>query len=57
MKQLKINQNNKKADVIGMLLGTLAASLLGNMFTSKAKIPGWVVIRVGAGTIRAGQDF
>ena len=40
MKQLKIKQNNKKADVIGMLLGTLAASLLGNMFTSKAKIPG-----------------
>ena len=52
-----MKQNNKKADVIVMLLGTLATSLLGNMFTSKGKIPGWVVTRVGAGTIRAGQDF
>ena len=39
-----------------MLLGT-AASLFGNKFTSKAKIPGWVVIRVVAGAIRAGQDL
>ena len=34
-----------------MLLGALAASLLGSALT------GWGVIRVGEGTIRAGQDF
>ena len=34
-----------------MLLGTLGASLLGNLLTSKGKI------RAGKGTIRAGQDF
>ena len=34
-----------------MLLGTLGASLLGNLLTGKAKI------RAGEGAIRAGQDF
>ena len=41
-----------------MLLGTLGASLLGNLFTGKgvkAKIPGRRVIRPGEGTIRAGE--
>ena len=36
---------------LSMLLGTLAASIIGNMLTDK-----WV-IRAGKGTIRAGQDF
>ena len=39
-KQLKIKQNTAKRHVTGMLLGTLAALLLGNMFVSKVKIPG-----------------
>ena len=43
VKQLKMKQNKKKTDVTGMLLGTLAAILLENMFASKAKIPGWVI--------------
>ena len=34
-----------------MLLGTLDASLLGNLLTGKQ------TIRAGEGTIRAGQDF
>ena len=34
-----------------MLLGTLGASLLGNLSTCKA------TIRAGEGMIRAGQDF
>ena len=45
-----------------MLLSTLAATLLGNMFADKPKIPRWgalrasKVIRAGEGTIRASQD-
>ena len=34
-----------------MLLGTLGASLLGNLLTSKC------TIRAGAGTVRAGGNF
>ena len=34
-----------------MLLGTLLASLLGNLLTSKDGI------RTGEGTVRGGQDF
>ena len=34
-----------------MLLGTLGASLLGNLLTGKG------TIRAGEGMIRAGQDF
>ena len=37
--------------MLGMLLGTLGAGLLGNM------LPGKGVMRAGEGTIRAGQDF
>ena len=54
-----------------MLLGTLGASLLGNLLTDKgvkrpksSNIPGRGVmragegtIRAGEGTVRAGQDF
>ena len=36
---------------LGMLLGTLSASLLGNMLAGKG------VMRAGEGTIRTGQDF
>ena len=34
-----------------MLLGTLGASLLGNLLTGEG------TIRVGQGTVRTGQDF
>ena len=41
-----------------MLLGTLGATLLGNLSTGKrvkAKIPGKEVMKAGEGTIRAGK--
>ena len=34
-KQFKMEQNYRKGGLLGMLLGTLVASLLGNMFTGK----------------------
>ena len=38
--------------------GTLAASLLGNLFTGKEVIQvGQETIRAGEGAIRAGEDF
>ena len=40
----------QKGRLLGMLIGTLAASFLENMITDKAKIPRWGVIRVGEGT-------
>ena len=50
-----------------MLLGTLGASLLGNLLTGKGAIVtsqkreanmfGRGTIRAGEGTVRAGQDF
>ena len=43
-----------------MLLGTLHASLLGNLLTGKGTIRGGegaTATRPGRGTIRAGQDF
>ena len=41
-----------------MLLGTLGASLLGNLLESKATIrEGEGAIRTGEGTIRAGENF
>ena len=43
--------------LLGILLGILAAILLGNMFADKAKIPGREVTRAGEGTIRASQNF
>ena len=41
----------QKGGFLRMLLGTLDASLLGNLLTGKS------TIRAGEGTIRAGQDF
>ena len=43
------NTTNKKEE--GMLLGTLGASLLGNLLAVKD------TIRAGEGTARAAQDF
>ena len=41
-----------------MLLGTLGASLLGNLLTGKGTIRASEdIIRAVEGTIRAGQDF
>ena len=50
----------QKGKFLGMLLGTLGASLLGNLLTGKGAIApsqGRGTIRAGEGTIRSGQDF
>ena len=50
-KQLKMKQKQQKGGFLGMLLGILVASLLGNLSTGKD------TIRAVEDTIRAGQDF
>ena len=62
-----MKQKNKKEDFLSILLGTLGASLLGNLLARKGAIAtrqgrdtirsGESIIRAGKGTIRAGQDF
>ena len=48
---IKSEAKEQKGGFLGMLLGTLGASLLGNLLTGKG------TNRAGEGTIRAGQDF
>ena len=45
--------NEQKGGFLGMLLGTLGASLLGNLLKSQRR----GTVKSGKGTIRAGQDF
>ena len=45
------NETRKKGGFLSMLLGTLAASILGNALAGKG------VIRAGEGTVRVGQNF
>ena len=48
----------QKGVLLSMLLGTLGASLLGNLLAVKGTIrAGECRIRGGEGTIRASQDF
>ena len=48
---IKNEAKEQKVGFLGMLLGTLGASLLGNLLTGKG------IIRAREGTFRAGQDF
>ena len=50
-KTIKNEAKEQREGFLGMLLGTLGASLLGNLLTGKG------TIRTGEGTIRAGKDF
>ena len=50
-KRIKNEAKEQKGGFLRMLLGTLRASLLGNLLTGKD------TIRSGEGTIRAGQNF
>ena len=50
-KTIKNEAKEQKGRFLSMLLGTLGASLLGNLLTGKD------TIRAGEGTITAGQDF
>ena len=45
------NETRKKGGFLSMLLGTLAASILGNALAGKG------VIRAGEGTVRVGHNF
>ena len=49
--KIKNEATEQKGRFLGMLLGTLAASLLGNFLIVKG------TYRASKGTIRAGQDF
>ena len=52
------NEANEQGVFLSMLFGTLVASLLTNLLTSKATIrEGESAIRAGEGTIRADQNF
>ena len=48
---IKNKAKKQKGRFLGMLLGTLDASLLWNLLTGKG------VMRAGESTIRSGQDF
>ena len=48
---IKNEAKGQKGGFFGMLLGTLRASLLGNMLEGKPKIPGRRVVRSGEGVI------
>ena len=48
---IKNEAKKQKGGFLSMLLGTLGASLLGNLLAGKG------AIRAGEGTYRAGQDF
>ena len=57
---IKNKAKKQKGGILGMLLRTLGASLLGNLLTSKGAIvasQGQGTIRAGEGTVGAGQDF
>ena len=50
-KTIKHEAKEQKGGFLGMLLGTLGDSLLGNLLTGKG------TIRAGEGTIRTGEKF
>ena len=55
---IKNETKERKGRFLGMLLGTLGASLLGNLLQGNGVIRACEgTIRSGEGTIRAGQDF
>ena len=49
-----MKQKNKKEDFLSMLLGTLGASLLGNLFTGKGILRAFSGNKKGKGIVRAG---
>ena len=55
---IKNEAKQQKGGFLGMLLGTLGASLLGNLLTGKGTMRvAEGAFRPGQGTVRAGQDF
>ena len=57
-KTIKNDAKEQKGGFLGMLLGKLGVSLLGNLLTGKGTIrAGDSRIRAGEGTIKTCQDF
>ena len=57
-KTIKNNVNKQKGGALGMLLGTLGASLLGNLLTGRGFVrAGKGNIRAEKGNISAGETF
>ena len=57
-KTTKNEAKEQRSGFLGMLLGTIGASLLGNILTSKGVIrAGDGTIQAGVGTFRPGQKF
>ena len=55
---IKNKSKQQKGEFLGMLLGTLGASLLGDILTGRVTIrAGEGIFRAGESTIRQGQDF
>ena len=55
---IKNEAKEEKEGILGMLLGTLGASLLGNSLTGKGTVTaGECTIRTDEGLIRVGEDF
>ena len=50
-KTIKNETKHQKWGFLSTLLGTLGASLLGNLLTAKG------IVREGEGTVRAGKEF
>ena len=57
-KTIKNEAKEQKGGFVGILLGTLSASLLGNLSTGKGLIrAGKGTIRADVGTVRGGRGF
>ena len=57
-KTTKNEAKEQRSGFLGMLLGTIGASLLGNILTGKGVIrAGDGTIQAGVGTFRPGQKF
>ena len=56
-KQFKIEVKEQKGGLFSILLGTLGASLMGNLSTDTSIVAGEGTISAGESTIRADQDF
>ena len=57
-KSIQNKAKEQKGGLLGMSLGTLDSSLLGNLLTGKSTVrAGEGTIRAGEGMVRAIQDF
>ena len=54
-KTIKNETKEQKGGFLGMLLGTLGASLLGDLLTKN--LSGKGTVRAGEGTVRAGEEI